>query len=67
MAELLWNRLTQAEAETMGRVAATPNPGIHLEAMEETENQAKEPDEAGRAGILRTNGSEQQERILVYG
>ena len=51
----------------MGRVAAAPNPGIHLEAMEETENQVKESDETGRAGILRMNGSEQQERILVYG
>ena len=51
----------------MGRVAAAQNPGIHLEAMEETENQAKEPDEAGRTGILCTDVSEQQERIPVYG
>ena len=48
-------------------MVAAQDPGVHLEAMEETENQIEEPDEAGRTGILRTNGSEQQERILVYG
>ncbi len=59
--------LTQAEAKAMGRVASAANSGIHPKAMEETENQAEEPDEAGRTGILCTNRSAQQERILVYG
>ena len=38
----------------MGRMAAAPNPCIHLEAMEETEDQVEKPCEARRAGILRT-------------
>ena len=34
----------------MGRMAAAPNPCIHLEAMEETEDQVEKPCEARRAG-----------------
>ena len=48
-------------------MAAAPNPCIHLEAMEETEDQTKEPDEAWCAGILRTYGCQLSEGLLVYG
>ena len=51
----------------MGRIAAAPNPCIHLEEMEETEDQIEKPCEARRAGILRTYGCQQPQRILVYG
>lgn len=48
-------------------MAAAQDPGIYLEAMEETENQVEKSNKTGRAGVFRTNGSEQQKRILVYG
>lgn len=67
MAELLRDSVNEAENGTMGRMASTSNPSIHLEAMEETENQIKKPCEAGRAGILRIYGSQQPKGLLVYG
>ena len=48
-------------------MAAAPNPGIHLEAMEETENQTSKPDEIESSKELRQNGGIQQTRVLVYG
>lgn len=51
----------------MGRIAETPNPCIHLEAMEEAENQNEKPYEVGRAGTLRTYGRQQPKGLLVYG
>lgn len=67
MAELLWDSVPKDENAGMGRMAAAPNPCIHLEAMEETEDQTQEPHEARCAGILRTYGRQQPQRILVYG
>ena len=46
---------------------AAPNPCIHPEAMEETENQIEESHQAGCAGILRTDGGQQTKGLLVYG
>ena len=67
MAELLRDSVPKDENAGMGRMAAAPNPCIHLEAMEETEDQTQEPHEARCAGILRTYGRQQPQRILVYG
>ena len=67
MAELLRDSVPKDENAGMGRMAAAPNPCIHLEAMEETEDQTQEPYEARCAGILRTYGRQQPQRILVYG
>ena len=67
MAELLRDSVPKDENAGMGRMAAAPNPCIHLEAMEETEDQTQEPHEARCAGILRTYGCQQPQRILVYG
>ena len=39
MAELLRDSVPKDENAGMGRMAAAPNPGIYLEAMEEAENQ----------------------------
>lgn len=66
LAERLCDSVHEAENAGMGRIAAAQNPGVYLEAMEETENQAEKSDEAGRAGVLRANGGEQQKRILVH-
>ena len=67
MAELLRDSVPKDENAGMGRMAAAPNPCIHLEAVEETEDQTQEPHEARCAGILRTYGCQQPQRILVYG
>ena len=67
MAELLRDSVPKDENAGMGRMAAAPNPCKHLEAMEETEDQTQEPHEARCAGILRTYGCQQPQRILVYG
>ena len=67
MAELLRDSVPKDENAGMGRMAAAPNPCIHLEAMEETEDQTQEPHEARCAGILRTYGRQQPQRLLVYG
>ena len=67
MAELLRDSVPKDENAGMGRMAAAPNPCIHLEAVEETEDQTQEPHEARCAGILRTYGRQQPQRILVYG
>ena len=67
MAELLRDSVPKDENAGMGRMAAAPNPCIHLEAMEETEDQTQEPHEARCAGMLRTYGRQQPQRILVYG
>lgn len=67
MAELLRDSVPKDENAGMGRMAAAPNPCKHLEAMEETEDQTQEPHEARCAGILRTYGRQQPQRILVYG
>ena len=67
MAELLRDSVPKDENAGMGRMAAAPNPCIHLEAMEETEDQTQEPHEARGAGILRTYGRQQPQRLLVYG
>ena len=67
MAELLRDSVPKDENAGMGRMAAASNPCIHLEAMEETEDQTQEPHEARGAGILRTYGRQQPQRILVYG
>lgn len=67
MAELLRGSVPKDENAGMGRMAAAPNPCIHLEAMEETEDQTQEPHEARCAGILRIYGRQQPQRILVYG
>lgn len=67
MAELLWDSVPKDENAGKGRMAAAPNPCIHLEAMEETEDQTQEPHEARCAGILRTYGRQQPQRLLVYG
>ncbi len=48
-------------------MAAAPNPGIHLETMEEAENQTPKPDEIEGSRVFRQNGGIQQARILVYG
>ena len=48
-------------------MAATPNPGIHLEAMEEAENQTSKPDEIKSSREFRQDGGIQQTRVLVYG
>ena len=56
MAELLRDSVPKDENAGMGRMAAAPNPCIHLEAMEETEDQTQEPHEARCAGILRIYG-----------
>lgn len=67
MTELLRDSVPKDENAGMGRMAAAPNPCIHLEAMEETEDQTQEPHEARCAGILRTYGRQQPQRLLVYG
>ena len=67
MAELLRDSVPKDENAGMGRMAAASNPCIHLEAMEETEDQTQEPHEARCAGILRTYGRQQPQRLLVYG
>lgn len=67
MAELLRDSVPKDENAGMGRMAAAPNPCIHLEAMEETEDQTQEPHEARCAGILRTYGCQQPKGLLVYG
>lgn len=67
MAELLRDSVPKDENAGMGRMAAAPNPCIHLEAMEETEDQTQEPHEARCAGILRTYGRQQPKGLLVYG
>lgn len=67
MVELLRDSVPKDENAGMGRMAAAPNPCIHLEAMEETEDQTQEPHEARCAGMLRTYGRQQPQRILVYG
>lgn len=67
MAELLRDSVPKDENAGMGRMAAAPNPCIHLEAMEETEDQTQEPHKARCAGILRTYGRQQPQRLLVYG
>ena len=66
MTELLRDSVPKDENAGMGRMAAAPNPCIHLEAMEETEDQTQEPHEARGAGILRTYGRQQPQRLLVY-
>ena len=48
-------------------MAAAPNPGIYLEAMEEAENQTEKPYEVGCAGILHIYGCQQSKGLLVYG
>lgn len=67
MVELLRDSVPKDENAGMGRMAAAPNPCKHLEAMEETEDQTQEPHEARCAGMLRTYGRQQPQRILVYG
>lgn len=67
MAELLRDSVPKDENAGMGRMAAAPNPCIHLEAMEETEDQTQEPHEARCAGILRIYGRQQPKGLLVYG
>ena len=67
MAELLRDSVPKDENAGMGRMAAAPNPCIHLEAMEETEDQTQEPHEARGAGILRIYGRQQPKGLLVYG
>ena len=67
MAELLRDSVPKDENAGMGRMAAAPNPGIYLEAMEEAKNQTEKPDEAEGSGVFRQNGGIQQTRILVYG
>ena len=67
MTELLRDSVPKDENAGMGRMAAAPNPSIHLEAMEETEDQIEKPCEARRAGILRTYGRQQPKGLLVYG
>ena len=47
-------------------MAIPQNSNVYMEAMEETENEGKEPAENGSAGRYGMAGREQPERSLVY-
>ena len=48
-------------------MAAAQNPSVHLEAMEETENQAPKLETTGDTREVCKDGGEQPKGILVYG
>ena len=56
MAELLRDSVPKDENAGMGRVAAAPNPGIYLEAMEEAKNQTPKSDKTEGSRVFRQNG-----------
>ena len=51
MAWLLRNCKHEDNHAGMGRLAAPEAPDVHLEAMEETEDESGKPHEAGRPGM----------------
>ena len=54
-------------AERVGRLAAQTIASIHLETVEEAENQAQKLAQAGNPGEICLDGSRQQEKVLVHG
>ena len=56
MAQLLHDRMHEAENEWMGRVDAIPNPWVHFEVIKETENQIEELNQAEYVKIFLTYG-----------
>ena len=49
------------------RMASQTIQAVYLETVEETRNQVAKSDEAGHSGILRQNGGQQPESLLVHG
>ena len=56
MAELLRDSVSKDENAGMGRMAAAPNPRVHLETVEEAENQTPKPDKTEGSRVFRQNG-----------
>ena len=48
----------------MGRMATPPFPDVHMEAMEETQNESEEPDDTGNAGVASLPERKHKEGIL---
>ena len=67
MAELLWDSVHEDPNGRMERMASQTIQAVHLETVEETENEASEFGKAWHLGILRQNGSQQPESLLVHG
>ena len=51
----------------MGQVAASPYPYVHLETMEETQEESRKPGEIGNTGMASKGGKQLSESLLAHG
>ena len=67
MAGLLRDSKHEDDDARMGQVASPPIQVLHLETMEETQNEGRKSNETGDSGMAGTGGEQLSESLLAHG